>query len=294
MQISKKTAEKLRKLINEETEYRRGKDLVAFFNQYGFHDKYGNGFPSRDSYTYGKIQELNGKPELDRCIKDTFSPINFNNRFTELDTLIEDFNQYLRFDGWRVIRRGIEITFTRATAIDIEKEKEKEKERKTANTESEFLNQEFAKVDIGSLPMEFSLSPYIESRINEIKSCFSGEAYLAVIFLAGSTLEGVLLGLAQNHPTKFKQAEQRPKDKNGRCPELPNWTLAQLIDVSHELGFLKMDVKKFSHTLRDFRNYIHPCRQMIEQFTPDKHTAMICSQVLNAALCQIVESHKCG
>ena len=33
---------------------------------------------------------------------------------------------------------------------------------------------------------------------------------------------------------------------------------AQLIDVGCEVGVLKLDIKKFSHGLRDFRNYIHP------------------------------------
>ena len=51
MIISQKTIEKLRELINEETEYRSGSKLVAFFNQYGFRDVYGNGFPSRWIYT---------------------------------------------------------------------------------------------------------------------------------------------------------------------------------------------------------------------------------------------------
>ena len=56
MTISQKTIEKLRELINEETEYRSGSKLVAFFNQYGFRDVYGNGFPSRWIYTEEKIR----------------------------------------------------------------------------------------------------------------------------------------------------------------------------------------------------------------------------------------------
>ena len=50
MIISQKTIEKLRELINEETEYRSGSKLVAFFNQYGFRDVYGMAFP-QDGYT---------------------------------------------------------------------------------------------------------------------------------------------------------------------------------------------------------------------------------------------------
>jgi len=47
---------------------------------------------------------------------------------------------------------------------------------------------------------------------------------------------------------------------------------------------LRLDVKKFSHVMRDFRNYIHPYEQMASKFNPDKHTAEICLQVLRAAI----------
>lgn len=111
MIISQKTIEKLRALINEETEYRSGPKLVAFFNKYGFADLYEPGFPSRWIYTESKLKELNGKPELDKCIKDLFAPVNFISRFSELDKFISDFNQYLSFDGWQVVRQGQNITF---------------------------------------------------------------------------------------------------------------------------------------------------------------------------------------
>jgi hypothetical protein len=45
MILSKKALEKLRDLINEETEYRSGPKLVQFFNKLGFTDSYGQGFP---------------------------------------------------------------------------------------------------------------------------------------------------------------------------------------------------------------------------------------------------------
>ena len=51
MIINEKTIEKLQKLITEETTYRSGPQLVKFFNQLGFNDSYGQGFPSRWKYT---------------------------------------------------------------------------------------------------------------------------------------------------------------------------------------------------------------------------------------------------
>ena len=286
MFISQKTIEKLRELINEETEYRSGSKLVAFFNQYGFSDVYRNGFPSRWIYTEEKIRALNGKPELDRCIKDVFAPVNFIGRFSELDDFIADFNQYLCFDGWNVVRKGREITFSKATSVDIDKEKEKES--RVNNTEADFLNTEFTDISIENLPIGNYVLPYIEARISEIKTCLSAKAALSVIFLSGSTLEGVLLGLAQNN-----QAKSAPKDnKTGKIRQFHEWTLSNLIDVSCEIGFLREDVKKFSHSLRDFRNYIHPFQQMSENFSPDENTAKICFQVLKAALFQITQNKK--
>ena len=60
-----------------------------------------------------------------------------------------------------------------------------------------------------------------------------------------------------------------------------------MIDVACEVGVLKLDIKKFSHGLRDFRNYIHPYEQMTSGFTPDEHTAKVCFQVLKAALANL-------
>jgi hypothetical protein len=43
MQLQQKTLEKLRNLINEETEYRSGPNLIDFFNGLGANDIYNRG-----------------------------------------------------------------------------------------------------------------------------------------------------------------------------------------------------------------------------------------------------------
>jgi hypothetical protein len=101
-------------------------------------------------------------------------------------------------------------------------------------------------------------------------------------------LEGVLLGMALNNPKEFNQAVASPKDKEGKVKQFHEWSLSNLIDVASETGFLKEDVKKFSHSLRDFRNYIHPFEQLSSRFNPDEHTAKICLQVLQAAIYQLI------
>jgi hypothetical protein len=65
------------------------------------------------------------------------------------------------------------------------------------------------------------------------------------------------------------------------------WKLSEFIDVARDVGLLKPDVQKFSHGLRDFRNYIHPYAQMASEFKPDELTAKVCFQVLKAALADV-------
>jgi len=56
-----------------------------------------------------------------------------------------------------------------------------------------------------------------------------------------------------------------------------------LIDVAHAEKWVDLDVKKFSHALREFRNLIHPFQQMVEQVFPDEDTCNICWRVVQAA-----------
>jgi hypothetical protein len=280
MILQSKSLEKLRLLINEETQYRSGPQLVQFFNELGFNDTYGQGFPSRASYTDDRLAKINGTPELDECIKKLFAPVNFIGRIGVLDVFIKDFNQYLAFDKWKIVRNGAEINFIRLNQIEFD-------ESVPAPSEDEFLKREFQGVTVESIGLDGTVTEILKLRINEIEKCLSTDAPLSVIFLAGSTLEGVLLGIALKYPKEFNQAKSAPKDKDGKVRQYPEWTLSNFIDVAYEVGLLAEDVKKYSHVLRDFRNYIHPYQQMSSRFNPDKHTAKISWQVLKAALFQL-------
>jgi hypothetical protein len=151
----------------------------------------------------------------------------------------------------------------------------------------EFLHREFSLPNIHQLPVESLVVPIIEMRLHEARKAMGAGAYLSTIFLCGSVLEAVLLGAAQKQPADFNQAASSPKSNDGKVKHFPEWSLAQFIDVACEIGLLKPDVKKFSHGLRDFRNYIHPYQQLQSKFMPDEHTAKLCFQVLKAALASV-------
>lgn len=159
-------------------------------------------------------------------------------------------------------------------------------------TESEFLKQEFSKIDLLPLGLDFQFEQVITQRLNEIKKSLHSESALAVIFLCGSTLEGLLLHIAAQNPQKFNSSKSAPKDKDGKVKQLHDWTLDNLINVAHEENFIKLDIKKFAHTLKDFRNYIHPRQQASQNFNPDKHTAEISWKVLQATIANLTGNRK--
>ena len=281
MQLQSKTIEKLRKLINEETEYRSGPTLVSFFNNFGFNDCYGQGFPSRWFYTEEKLKSINGSKKLEDIIKHVLSPVNFIGRFDDLNKIISDFNQYLLFDGYKIAIKGKNVI------IQESNDEIKFNEEKENLSEEEFINKDFKNISIDNIGLDSDVNDVIKQRLEEIKNCLKSKASLAVIFLCGSTLEGILFGVAIKNTKSFNACKSSPKDKLGKIKPFHEWTLNDFINTSRELNIIGEDVKKFSHALRDFRNYIHPYQQVTSNFNPDEQTAKICWQVLQVAIIQL-------
>lgn len=149
-----------------------------------------------------------------------------------------------------------------------------------------FLERDFGDMDLSTLPSEVTARRLVEARLDEIVQCLSAEAPLAVIFLVGSTLEGLLMEVALAHPSAFTTTETAPMLK-GRPKPVDTWTLSELITVARSLGVIGEDVSKYADHVRDFRNYIHPRQQLREKFEPRMITAQIAEQVLRAALADL-------
>ena len=154
-------------------------------------------------------------------------------------------------------------------------------------TEEDFLNIKLDEIDLSLLELDSQFENIISQRIREIQACLSSNASLSVVFLCGSTLEGLLIEKASKHIKDFNMANSSPKEKDGKVKQLNTWSLSSLIDVAYELNFIELDIKKFSHNLRDFRNYIHPRVQAMQNFNPDRHTAQISWKVLQASIASL-------
>lgn len=160
-------------------------------------------------------------------------------------------------------------------------------------TKEEFLNKEFKNISIEKLLIDGTVQEIIAERLNEIQKTIKAECALSAVILCGSVLEGILLGMATSNMKDFNQSVASPKNKeSGKVLVFHEWTLSNFIDVSYDIGLLGLDVKKFSHVLRDFRNYIHPYQQMSSGFSPDIDTAKISWQVLQAAISDLIKNKK--
>lgn len=289
MHLSPKTLEKLRDLINEITEYRSGPKIIDFFAKFDYEDvygndylrKYGQGFPSRWMYTDQRLSQINNTPKIITCIQNLFTPINYMDNLKRLDELLAEFNKYLQFDRYRVIRENTEIIIKPLDSVNIDDQIQENLQ----DLGRDFIKYEF-KVDFSNINLIPTLVPVIENRMLEIEKAFKGEAFLSVVLLAGSTLEGLFLNIASQNPKIFNISPISPK-KDGAVKKFDQWTLNNFIEVAYDIGIIEKDTYRFSKELRDFRNYIHPFQQMTEKFTPREQTAKICLQVLKSAISDI-------
>jgi hypothetical protein len=199
---------------------------------------------------------------------------------------LQSMNRILSMDGLSVGFSGSRPFLKQAENLVLD---EVELMKPTPSTdEAEFLRHEFKEsLRIDDLGLDGIVTLYLQARVDEIQACPRTKVPLGVIFLLGSTLEGLLLAFALQDQARFMSSAAAPKDKSGTVKNLQDWTLNELIDVAHEIGLLDLDVKKFSHVLRGFRNYIHPYEQMAQRFSPDGHTVEICLHVFRAAVAQL-------
>ncbi len=105
IKISQKTLEVLRDVITgyeKLSPYKRGPELVKFFNSLGFNDEYGQGFPSRWYYVETRLNDLNKQGRISDVFYAYFSPINFIGEEYSLNELISLINKYLEFDGYKL------------------------------------------------------------------------------------------------------------------------------------------------------------------------------------------------
>jgi hypothetical protein len=108
----------------------------------------------------------------------------------------------------------------------------------------------------------------LSRRWQECVTCLEAGAPLAATVMMGGLLESLFLARVNREPSKqpIFTAKAAPKDpKTQQALSLREWTLGDYIAVAHELRWIPQSVRDVSEVVRDYRNYIHPQKELTHQ-----------------------------
>ena len=90
--------------------------------------------------------------------------------------------------------------------------------------------------------------------------------------------------------TPVFNAKHAPKAKDGKTLPLQEWTLRHYIDVAHDLGWISHSAKSVGEVLRDYRNYVHPYKELAHGVVLNEHDADMFWSVSRAMVRQVIAS----
>ena len=121
MKLSDKTICALASSITgdgKKSPYRKGAQLVEFFNRFGPKDRYGPDFPTRGEFTKAKLNYFNDTESMELIFQAALDPRDFFDTDYKIDNLVDHLNLFLEFDGyelrlldkkWRIFHRNNEL-----------------------------------------------------------------------------------------------------------------------------------------------------------------------------------------
>jgi len=130
----------------------------------------------------------------------------------------------------------------------------------------------------------------LAQRWRECVICVSSGAPLAATVMMGGILEGLLLAKINqlSNQAPVFTAASAPRDKAGKTLLLKDWTLKNYIDVAHELKWITTAAKDIGEVMRDYRNYIHPQKELSHGITLVEGDAQMLWEIAKSMIRQIL------
>lgn len=138
-----------------------------------------------------------------------------------------------------------------------------------------------------------AMQAILNRRWNEAWSCLGAGAHLASTVMMGAILEALLLARINKLTDKSLVFASKcvPKDKtSGKTRPLQEWTLNSYIDVAHDLGWIGKASRDIGVVLRDYRNFIHPERELSQGVSVGKADCRMFGAILVVLANEIVRS----
>ena len=119
--------------------------------------------------------------------------------------------------------------------------------------------------DFSPLIADVAMQQILISRWNECLLCLAAGAALAATVMMGGLLEALMLARINREKDKSAvfTAKAAPKNaKTGTVKPLGDWMLNDFIQVLSELKWITVSATAVGAVLRDYRNYVHPQKQL--------------------------------
>lgn len=132
-------------------------------------------------------------------------------------------------------------------------------------------------------------------RWNECSKCVYADAHLAAIVMMGGLLEALFVARAIKMPDKtpLTTATNAPKDKaTGKTTNYQEWMLDSYIKVGFELKWITKSAKDVADKLKEYRNFVHPAKELRYGVTLGLNNSSIFWQVTKALARQLLQSAK--
>jgi hypothetical protein len=138
-----------------------------------------------------------------------------------------------------------------------------------------------------------NMQAILTRRWEETVKCLNAEASLAATVMMGAMLEAILLSRVNHLHDKaplFKTSACPKDSKSGKALPLQVWTLQHYIDVAHEMGWIRQAARDVGVVLRDYRNYIHPSKELSHGIKIENDDAQMFWVVFQSLADQIARS----
>ncbi|WP_425905917.1 hypothetical protein [Nitrobacter sp. TKz-YC02] len=147
--------------------------------------------------------------------------------------------------------------------------------------------------DFSPLAGSLQMRDILVRRWDECAKCVKADAHLAAIVMMGGLLEALFVARANRLTDKrsLTSAASAPKDKlTGKTTNYQDWMLDSYIKVGFELRWITESAKDVADRLKEYRNFVHPAKELRYGVTLSLNDSSIFWQVTKALARQLLLS----
>jgi len=133
----------------------------------------------------------------------------------------------------------------------------------------------------------------LTGRWHECAKCVKADAHLAAIVMMGGLLEAMFVARANKmpDPKPLISATNAPKDRaTGRTTNFQEWMLDSYIKVGCELKWITALGMTLADTLKEYRNYVHPAKELKHGVTLGSNDSSLLWPVTKGMVRQLLRS----